>query len=379
MAAHDDSHSDVKQIAGQTFDVSARYQLLKRLGEGSYGIVVSARDKLTNKKVAIKKMVDVIEETQDAKRVLRELKLLRHFRVHENVISIKDILLSPAPKASFKDIYVVTDLMDTDLHRIIRSPQPLSDDHTRYFMYQILRGLKYMHSASVIHRDLKPNNLLVNANCDLKICDLGLARVSTHPAKSMLTCYVVTRWYRAPELLLGTKNYTSAIDMWSVGCILAELLGRKALFQGKDYLEMLRMIVSVVGTPAAEDYTFASEKAIAFIMQMEKRQKQSLDKMFPSASPQAIDLLTKLLVFDPKKRLTAEQALEHPYMQELHDPEDEPCCAQVFDFGFEKEATSLDEYRDLIWSEYEYFQRKQATAERGAGASAAAHAATKAH
>jgi mitogen-activated protein kinase 1/3 len=235
-----------------------------------------------------------------------------------------------------------------------------------------------MHSASVIHRDLKPNNLLVNANCDLKICDLGLARVSTHPLKSMLTCYVVTRWYRAPELLLGTKNYTSAIDMWSVGCILAELLGRKALFQGKDYIEMLRMIVSVLGTPAPEDYSFASEKAIAFILQMEKRQKQNLDKMFPAASPQAIDLLTKLLVFDPKKRLTAEQALEHPYMQELHDPEDEPVCQKVFDFGFEKEATLVEEYRDLIWSEYEYFQRKQATAERGAGASAAGQSSTKA-
>jgi mitogen-activated protein kinase 1/3 len=166
--------------------------------------------------------------------------------------------------------------------------------------------------------------------------------------------------------------------MWSVGCILAELLGRKALFQGKDYIEMLRMIVSVLGTPAPEDYSFASEKAIAFILQMEKRQKQSLDKMFPAASHQAIDLLTKLLVFDPKKRLTAEQALEHPYMQELHDPEDEPVCAAVFDFGFEKEATSVEEYRDLIWSEYEYFQRKQATAERGTGSSAAGQTGNKA-
>jgi serine/threonine protein kinase len=377
MAAQDDGRSDVK-IAGQTFDVTARYQLLKRLGEGSYGVVVSARDKLTNKKVAIKKMVDVIEEAQDAKRVLRELKLLKHFRLHENIISIKDILLSPAPKSTFKDIYVVTDLMDTDLHRIIRSPQPLSDDHCRYFLYQILRGLKYMHSASVIHRDLKPNNLLVNANCDLKICDLGLARVSTHPTKSMLTCYVVTRWYRAPELLLGTRNYTSAVDMWSVGCILAELLGRKALFQGKDYIEMLRMIVSLLGTPAPEDTSFASEKAINYLSTMEKRQKQSWDKLYPAASPQAIDLMSKLLVFDPKKRLTAEQALEHPYMQELHDPEDEPVCPQMFDFGFEKEATSVEEYRDLIWSEFEYFKRKHATAERGAGAAAAGQAGTKA-
>jgi serine/threonine protein kinase len=111
---------------------------------------------------------------------------------------------------------------------------------------------------------------------------------------------------------------------------------------------------------------------------MEKRQKQSWDKMFPTASQQAIDLMSKLLVFDPKKRLTAQQALEHPYMQELHDPEDEPVCPTLFDFGFEKEATSVEEYRDLIWSEFEFFKRKQASAERGAGASAAGQAGTKA-
>ncbi len=287
MAAQDDGRSDVK-IAGQTFDVTARYQLMKRLGEGSYGVVVSARDKLTNKKVAIKKIVDVIEEAQDAKRVLRELKLLKHFRLHENIISIKDILLSPAPKDAFKDIYVVTDLMDTDLHRIIRSPQPLSDDHCRYFLYQILRGLKYMHSASVIHRDLKPNNLLVNANCDLKICDLGLARVSTHPTKSMLTCYVVTRWYRAPELLLGTRNYTSAVDMWSVGCITFLLLSGNLPFHASNQKELFRKIVG-----AEFDFNFEAWKDV---------------------SQEGKNFLNELLLINSEERFTAEEARSHSWM-----------------------------------------------------------------
>ena len=145
-----------------------------------------------------------------------------------------------------KDIFIITDLMDTDLYRIIRSPQPLSDDHVRYFTYQVLRGLKFLHSANVMHRDLKPNNLLVNENCDLKICDLGLARLSADLEQSLdQTVYVVTRWYRAPELLLGKKDYDKSIDMWAVGCILAELLTRKdgtrkPLFPGNDYKDMLK-------------------------------------------------------------------------------------------------------------------------------------------
>mmetsp|Transcript_22754 Transcript_22754/g.34655 ORF Transcript_22754/g.34655 Transcript_22754/m.34655 type:complete len:369 (-) Transcript_22754:40-1146(-) len=355
------------RIAGSTFDVTSKYQLVKRLGEGSYGVVVSAKDKVTGKKVAIKKMVDAIEDVQDAKRVLRELKLLRHFRGHENCITIRDILVSPPEKETFKDIYIVTDLMDTDLHRIIRSPQPLSDDHTRYFLYQILRGLKFIHSANVLHRDLKPNNLLVNANCDLKICDLGLARMSERPERSLMTCYVVTRWYRAPELLLGTKNYTKAIDMWSVGCILAELLGRKALFPGKDYVDMLKLIVSVLGNPEREDLHFASEKAVRFLATLPRRQKKEWSELYPRASAEALDLLQKMLEFDPSKRIDATGALAHPYMAELHDPEDEPCADSIFDFGFEKQQLTAAFIRDLIYEEVNYYKRRgQSGAAEGA-------------
>lgn len=183
-------------------------------------------------------------------RTLREMKLLRYFN-HENIISILDIQ-RPRNYDSFTEVYLIQvrhmtgaqdmwvtnshqELMETDMHRVIRT-QDLSDDHCQYFIYQTLRALKAMHSANVLHRDLKPSNLLLNANCDLKVCDFGLARsaASTDDNSGFMTEYVATRWYRAPEIMLTFKEYTKAIDVWSVGCILAEMLSGKPLFPGKD-------------------------------------------------------------------------------------------------------------------------------------------------
>lgn len=178
------------------------------------------------------------------------MKLLRYFN-HENIISILDIQ-KPRNYETFSEVYliqvcrlvpstwlysliVLQELMETDMHRVIRT-QDLSDDHCQYFIYQTLRALKAMHSANVLHRDLKPSNLLLNANCDLKVCDFGLARsaASTEDNSGFMTEYVATRWYRAPEIMLTFKEYTKAIDVWSVGCILAEMLSGKPLFPGKD-------------------------------------------------------------------------------------------------------------------------------------------------
>ncbi|RUS13765.1 kinase-like domain-containing protein, partial [Jimgerdemannia flammicorona] len=153
--------------------------------------------------------------------------------------------------------------MEADLHQIIRSEQPLTDAHFQYFVYQICRGLKYIHSANVLHRDLKPGNLLVNADCELKICDFGLARgFSDEGNAGFMTEYVATRWYRAPEIMLSFQNYTKAIDMWSVGCIFAEMLGGKPLFKGRDCIlldsvyfilffdvDQLNQILGILGTP----------------------------------------------------------------------------------------------------------------------------------
>lgn len=166
-------------------------------------------------------------------RTLREMKLLRYFN-HENIISILDIQ-KPRSYEHFTEVYLIQELMETDMHRVIRT-QDLSDDHCQYFIYQTLRALKAMHSANVLHRDLKPSNLLLNANCDLKVCDFGLARsaASQEDNSGFMTEYVATRWYRAPEIMLTFKEYTKAIDVWSVGCILAEMLSGKPLFPGKD-------------------------------------------------------------------------------------------------------------------------------------------------
>jgi serine/threonine protein kinase len=160
---------------------------------------------------------------------------------HDNVIGVKTIL-KPSSRESFKEIYVVNELMETDLAQIIKSNQPLSDDHIQFFLYQILRGLKYIHSAGILHRDLKPRNLLVNSNCDLKICDFGLARADIpyfQTQSAVMTDYIATRWYRAPEVILSWKRYSTAIDVWSVGCILAELITRKPLLPANSEEEQI--------------------------------------------------------------------------------------------------------------------------------------------
>lgn len=229
-----------------TFTVDTRYSLTRVVGSGAYGVVISSHDSKTESDVAIKMVPKAFNDEVDAKRILREIKLLKHFK-HDNIIGIVD-MMPPNVRylEDYHDIYMVTDLMETDLHRIIYSKQKLSIEHVQYFAYQVLRGLKYIHSAEVIHRDLKPSNLLVNSNCDLKICDFGLARGihSGHGEDSsgtmLLTEYVVTRWYRAPEIMLACHEYSKPVDVWSVGCIFAELIQRKPYFPGDDYIDQVR-------------------------------------------------------------------------------------------------------------------------------------------
>jgi len=334
-------------VCGSVFECLSRYSPLKPIGKGAYGVVCSARDSETNQKVAIKKISNAFENLVDAKRTLREIKLVRHLN-HENVVQIMD-LIPPMVHSNFKDLYVVYELMDTDLHQIIRSPQPLSDDHCQYFLYQVLRGLKYIHSAAILHRDLKPSNLLVNANCDLKICDFGLARSTSSSRVEFMTEYVVTRWYRAPELLLSCSEYGTAIDVWSVGCIFAELLGRKPLFPGKDYVHQLNLITRVIGSPAESELGFiSSDKARRYIRSLPRAEPADFMRMWPNANPKAVDLVKKMLMFDPNKRITVEEALAHEYLATLHDISDEPVCANPFNFDLESDDLTPDVVRGII-------------------------------
>ncbi|RMX72344.1 hypothetical protein D0869_14714 [Hortaea werneckii] len=215
-----------------------------------------------------------------------------------------------------------------------------------------------MHSANVLHRDLKPSNLLLNANCDLKVCDFGLARsaASTEDNQGFMTEYVATRWYRAPEIMLTFKEYTKAIDVWSVGCILAEMLSGKPLFPGKDYHHQLTLILDVLGTPTMEDYYgIKSRRAREYIRSLPFKKKIPWRAMFPKASDLALDLLEKLLAFNPVKRITVEEALRHPYLEPYHDPEDEPGAEPIpeefFDFDKNKDNLSKEQLRRLIYEE----------------------------
>lgn len=171
-------------ICGMRFEVGRNYAVRKAVGQGAYGLVCSGRNVETGRLVAIKKIPKAFEDTIDCKRLLREIKILRHFQ-HENVLGLVDILPPPqGGKDEWKDVYIVSELMDTDLHYIIHSKQPLTEEHFKYFLYQVLKGVHAIHSAHVLHRDLKPGNLLVNKNCDLKICDFGLARAVNPDAEA---------------------------------------------------------------------------------------------------------------------------------------------------------------------------------------------------
>jgi serine/threonine protein kinase len=278
-------------LAGKhTFTVDRRYSLIRTIGSGAYGVVVSARDEKTDDNVAIKMVPKCFSDEIDAKRILREIKLLNHFR-HDNIVSLID-MMPPDVKyvEDFTDVYLVADLMETDLHRIIYSKQKLTIDHVQYFIYQVLRGLKYIHSCQVLHRDLKPSNLLVNSNCDLKICDFGLARGIRGPEEEgkggtmLLTEYVVTRWYRAPEIMLACHEYSYPVDVWSVGCIFAELILRKPYFPGDDYIDQVRpatssLFVLVHIHPFSN--TFSCSSLQSFRINLENYQKAILSLSRP--------------------------------------------------------------------------------------------------
>ncbi|KAF8413625.1 hypothetical protein HHK36_001617 [Tetracentron sinense] len=337
-----------------------RYKIQEVIGKGSYGVVCSATDMHTGDKVAIKKIHDIFEHISDAARILREIKLLRLLR-HPDIVEIKHIMLPPS-RRDFKDIYVVFELMESDLHQVIKANDDLTREHYQFFLYQLLRALKYIHTgclaaANVYHRDLKPKNILANANCKLKICDFGLARVAFNdtPTTIFWTDYVATRWYRAPELCGSFfSKYTPAIDIWSIGCIFAEVLTGKPLFPGKNVVHQLDLMTDLLGTPPLDTISrVRNEKARRYLTSMRKKQPVPFAQKFPNADPLALRLLEKLLAFDPKDRPTAEEALADPYFKGLARVEREPSCQPItkIEFEFERRRVTKEDIRELIFRE----------------------------
>ncbi|CAL8288832.1 unnamed protein product [Boreogadus saida] len=245
--------------------------------------------------------------------------------VFKNLVSWQEVLsaldiLQPPQIDCFEEIYVLTDLMRRRLPKSIVSPHLTTSPPrtSMYFLYQILRGLKYLHSAGILHRDIKPGNLLVNSNCLLKICDFGLARVEEPDPSRHMTQEVVTQYYRAPEVLMGSRHYGSAIDVWSVGCIFAELLGRRILFQAQSPIQQLDLITDLLGTPPLSAMASACEGARAHILRGPHK-PPSLSVLYmlsDAATHEAVHLLCRMLVFDPAKRISGSDALSHPYLDE---------------------------------------------------------------
>ncbi|KAJ3588741.1 hypothetical protein NHX12_009595 [Muraenolepis orangiensis] len=298
------------EVQKTTWDVPQRYEGLKAIGSGAYGTVCSAVDQKTKGKVAIKKLYRPFQSLLHAKRAYRELRLLRNID-HDN---IPDLLHGYA----------------------LRSPGSW-----------LLRGLKYIHSAGIIHRDLKPNNLAVNENCELKILDFGLARHT----ESEMTGYVVTRWYRAPEIIFNWMHYSQSVDVWSAACILVEMITGKVIFPGHDSIDQLKKIMSLTGTPQSSlVQKMQSTDAQSYVKGLPVQKKKVFSEVFPDMNKKAVDLLEGMMLLDPDTRVTATQGLSHPFLSEYHDPESEP-EAQAYDDSFESMELDVGEWKSLIHME----------------------------
>eukprot|EP00929_Paragymnodinium_shiwhaense_P072531 TRINITY_DN36817_c0_g1_i1.p1 TRINITY_DN36817_c0_g1~~TRINITY_DN36817_c0_g1_i1.p1 ORF type:complete len:424 (+),score=95.83 TRINITY_DN36817_c0_g1_i1:248-1519(+) len=341
-------------VQGTKFEVDTRYNIMEPMSYGAYGIVCSATDLQAEQNVAVKKIESVFEHITITKRTLRELRILRHL-VHENLIAVKSIFITGS-RTGFEEIYVVSELMETDLASTLASTQALSDDHCQFFLYQLLRGMKYVHSAQVIHRDLKPRNLLVNSNCDLKICDFGLARVRFADEEWVcpMTEYVCTRWYRAPEVLCSWTDYSVAIDIWSIGCILAEMLVRKPLFPGHNTQHQLDLIINILGSPDSEELMrIPNDKCRKFIKSLPSTPPKVFGEFFLDTPPEVQDLLALMLRWDAESRIDVAEAIQQPYLQGLHYPEDEPTRGPLDtrDFEFERRKITAAALREEIFRE----------------------------
>jgi len=332
--------------------VLKKYEIVQKLGRGAYGIVWKAIDKKTHEVVAVKKSFDAFQNATDAQRTFREIMFLQELNGHENIIRLLNVMKAD----NDLDIYLICDYMESDLHAVIRA-NILQDVHKQYIIYQLLKSLKYMHSGQMLHRDIKPSNILLNSDCQVKVCDFGLARGSTEQgdagANPVLTDYVATRWYRAPELLLGSTAYTKGVDQWSVGCILGELLSGKPIFPGTSTMNQLERVIEVTGRPASDDIeAVKSPYAATMLEQLTSSRPRKLNEMFPSASKEALDLMKCCLHFNPNKRMSAKDGLRHPYVVQFHNPEDEWECDRVIKIAIDDNTKlTVQDYRERLYSD----------------------------
>jgi mitogen-activated protein kinase 1/3 len=376
------------------WNIGPRFELIKKVGKGTYGSVFEAKDTLTNEKVAVKNLKSIFEDEIEAKHMLREICIMRTLD-HANIIKIKDIIIPPNSE-NYNNVYIVMEHAEADLKKLCKSPTYLDHSQVRFLMYQAICGCRYMHSANIMHRDIKPANILINSNCSLKICDFGLSRSyrrlnqnfnegaenskreqtgtgadrDNTQKKSLSRCltgHVVTRWYRAPEVILMEKEYGKEMDIWSLGCLFAEMLGmirenlphyidRTPLFPGKSCFplspdlntngikagypcsefDQLSLIFQIIGTD--QDLSFITDsKAKKYVEAFPKTPAKDLRELYPAITANELDLLKKMISFNPCTRITLDEALNHPYFFPVRDENYEMLATAPADFIFDGE------------------------------------------
>ncbi|XP_013784754.1 cyclin-dependent kinase 2-like isoform X1 [Limulus polyphemus] len=286
------------------------FQKIEKIGEGTYGVVYKARDKETGKLVALKKIRLETESEGVPSTAIREIALLKELD-HNNVVRLLDVIHSE------KKLYLVFEYLNQDLKKLMDSaptsglPLPL----VKSYLWQLLQGIAYCHSHRVLHRDLKPQNLLIDKEGNIKLADFGLARAFGVPLRSY-THEVVTLWYRAPEILLGAKFYSTPVDVWSMGCIFAEMLTRRALFPGDSEIDQLFRVFRTLGTPD-EDTWPGVTKLPDYKSSFPKWKAQDMNKLVPNLDLDGQDLLLKMLKYEPNHRISAKSALSHRYFRDV--------------------------------------------------------------
>jgi mitogen-activated protein kinase 1/3 len=393
------------------WELNGKYTLIKRLGKGSFGSVCLAQSNLTGETVAIKSVKGIFDNMYEAKRILREVCIMRILN-HPHVVKIIEVIVT---EKSFRTIYIVMESAQSDLKKIVKSATYLNFDQVKYMLYQTICGLRYIHSANIMHRDLKPANILVNGDCTIKICDFGLSRsygrinqfgeynpesVNLNNSRTLfrdkengeqnfvnireLTLHVVTRWYRAPEVILLEKQYNKEIDIWSLGCVYAEMLSlvkanaphyieRGPLFPGVSCFplspdtktsikrmgypcaenDQLNMIFNVIGTPNDEDLNFITDtKARSYVSSFPQKPPRDLLEFFPGCGVSELDILQKVLLFNPTKRISLDDLLAHPYFDSVRDPSKEILANVQANFVFDSsQEMSIEMLQDIFMRE----------------------------
>jgi len=331
--------------------VLRKYDITQKLGKGAYAVVFKGTKKKNGEVVAIKKIFDAFQNATDAQRTFREIMYLQALG-HENIIRLSNTLKAE----NDKDIYLVFDFMETDLHAVIRA-NILEPVHKQFIVYQTLKALLFCHTGDLLHRDLKPSNLLLNEECLLKVADFGLARSlkamkTAEESASVLTDYVATRWYRAPEILLGATNYDKGVDMWAVGCIIAEMFIGKPLLPGNSTMNQLEKTVAVTGQPSAADIdAIGSPFASTMLQSFSPGSIAPIDLrvQMKDAPDEAVDMCRNLLTFNPRTRLTVQQALDHPYMAPFKTGTEKTCPFKLAIPIDDDIKYSVNDYRERLY------------------------------